>query len=457
MAGLLDFMDSDEARFGLSLLSAAGPQAVPASFGQRMASAMSSFEAQKRAEEERRAMQAYREMQTEALRQQAAERQLRAAELQRAQQLMQTKQEAAPNLFVSPAQAAMAGGAQAGSVGPTMANAQRMETGPQSPQFDVQAALRAGYTPEEIEKLAKLRDINMQRVARTIEGRDPQGRPVTMQVDEFGRPVGAPIQQWKAPVVVNQGDRQTFVDPATMGQVGQFGINMSPSERDASARGWASNAVAQGNLDVARSRLAFDQQGGGKPQFHDGAWYTPPTANNPQGSIIKTPGYAPPKGSLEAQQAASGKILDIIGEAEALIPKATGSYVGAGLDMAGRAIGVGTSGANTIAQLKGLEGALMMAQPRMEGPQSDKDVALYRQMAAQIGDPTLPTETKMAALSAIRRLNERYAGTPQTPTFRTPPPDAVSQLRMYRNDPVRRRQFDEVFGPGAADAALGGR
>lgn len=86
MAGLLDFMDSDEARFGLSLLSAAGPQAVPASFGQRMASAMSSFEAQKRAAEERQAMQAYREMQTEALRQQAAERQMKVGAQQRLQE-----------------------------------------------------------------------------------------------------------------------------------------------------------------------------------------------------------------------------------------------------------------------------------------------------------------------------------------------------------------------------------
>jgi len=52
----------------------------------------------------------------------------------------------------------------------------------------------------------------------------------------------------------------------------------------------------------------------------------------------------------------------------------------------------------------------MMAQPRMEGPQSDKDVALYRQMAGQIGDPTVPNKTKMAALDAIEELHRRYAG-----------------------------------------------
>jgi hypothetical protein len=52
----------------------------------------------------------------------------------------------------------------------------------------------------------------------------------------------------------------------------------------------------------------------------------------------------------------------------------------------------------------------MMAQPRMEGPQSDKDVALYRQMSGQIGDPTVPGAIKQAALETIRGLHEKYAG-----------------------------------------------
>lgn len=86
MAGLLDIFDNDQARFGLGLLAAAGPQERPMSFGQRMAGAVAAFDQQKRAEEERRAMQAYREMQTEALRQQAAERQMKVGAQQRLQE-----------------------------------------------------------------------------------------------------------------------------------------------------------------------------------------------------------------------------------------------------------------------------------------------------------------------------------------------------------------------------------
>ena len=54
----------------------------------------------------------------------------------------------------------------------------------------------------------------------------------------------------------------------------------------------------------------------------------------------------------------------------------------------------------------------MMAQPRMEGPQSDKDVALYRQMAGQIGDSSVPAAQKKAALQVIRQLHARYSAAP---------------------------------------------
>lgn len=106
----------------------------------------------------------------------------------------------------------------------------------------------------------------------------------------------------------------------------------------------------------------------------------------------------------------SRTVLDIIGEAEPLIDKATGSYAGAALDAAGRVIGESSTGAQAIAQLKALEGALMMNQPRMEGPQSNMDVELYRQMAAKIGDPVVPRAEKKAALQTVRGLHEKYLG-----------------------------------------------
>lgn len=141
-----------------------------------------------------------------------------------------------------------------------------------------------------------------------------------------------------------------------------------------------------------------------KPTYHDGALVSP------TGEVIKTPLYAPPKGSPEAQAQSSAKVLPLLDQADSLLGKATGSMLGAGADTVAGWFGKSTPGAQASAQLKALEGAIMMNQPRMEGPQSDKDVALYRQMAGQIGDSSVPVETRRAALAGIRSLHEKYAG-----------------------------------------------
>ena len=48
--------------------------------------------------------------------------------------------------------------------------------------------------------------------------------------------------------------------------------------------------------------------------------------------------------------------------------------------------------------------------PKMSGPQSDKDVLLYKEMAGRIGDPTVPASQKIAAMNSINELQARYAG-----------------------------------------------
>jgi len=102
--------------------------------------------------------------------------------------------------------------------------------------------------------------------------------------------------------------------------------------------------------------------------------------------------------------------LATIGMAEKLINQATGSGIGSAIDAAAAFVGKSTPGAQAGAKLKALEGDLVAKMPKMSGPQSDKDVLLYRQMAGQIGDPTVPNETKRAALETIRQMQERYAG-----------------------------------------------
>ena len=104
----------------------------------------------------------------------------------------------------------------------------------------------------------------------------------------------------------------------------------------------------------------------------------------------------------------AGGVKDILEMADPLLEKATSSLAGVGLDKLGQLVGLSSEGAEAAAQLKTLEGALILKMPRMEGPQSDRDQALYRQMAAQIGDATVPARIRKAAMETLKELNDKY-------------------------------------------------
>jgi hypothetical protein len=123
-------------------------------------------------------------------------------------------------------------------------------------------------------------------------------------------------------------------------------------------------------------------------------------------------------GQLDAKQA-----LDLVNQAEPLLRTATGSWVGRGMDMLAAAFGASTEGAISGAKLKALEGMLISKMPKMSGPQSDKDVETYRQMAGKIGDATTPREERLAALDTVREIQERYAG--MAPNSSRPKPSGL--------------------------------
>jgi hypothetical protein len=133
----------------------------------------------------------------------------------------------------------------------------------------------------------------------------------------------------------------------------------------------------------------------------------------------KSQGKPQDKMQVERVQTANDA-LDIINQAKQIFSqgKATQSLLGKGYDVAAGAFGASTEGARAAAQLKALGGALVSKMPKMAGPQSDKDVLLYREMAGQIADDTIPLETRAAALSTVEALQRKYAGmqdAPQSP------------------------------------------
>jgi hypothetical protein len=116
------------------------------------------------------------------------------------------------------------------------------------------------------------------------------------------------------------------------------------------------------------------------------------------------------QGSIDKKALTAGGVNDILDLADPLIDSATGSAIGAGRDKLASAFGVAPEGAQAIAQLQVLQASLMMAQPRMEGPQGEKDVILYQQAAGNLGDPSVPGPIKKAAVKTIRELQKKYAG-----------------------------------------------
>lgn len=89
-------------------------------------------------------------------------------------------------------------------------------------------------------------------------------------------------------------------------------------------------------------------------------------------------------------------------------PLPTGSGVGSAVDAVGGFFGMSPDGSIEAQQLKAVGGALTAKMPRMEGPQSDKDTALYREMAAMIGDASVPVQRRRNALDTVKELWAKY-------------------------------------------------
>jgi hypothetical protein len=116
-------------------------------------------------------------------------------------------------------------------------------------------------------------------------------------------------------------------------------------------------------------------------------------------------------------------VLDVAKRAELVLPKASSGIISNLFTMATDAAGIPTDKSAADAQLRVLGGQLTLAQPRMEGPQSNADSILYQQMAASVANPNVPYQTRMKALNTVIELNEKYAATPTAP-----PPGSVRRI-----------------------------
>ena len=102
---------------------------------------------------------------------------------------------------------------------------------------------------------------------------------------------------------------------------------------------------------------------------------------------------------------------DLIDEARTNLADASGGYAGTALSAAKGAAGISDKTTQANQKLKLIGGWMVSNVPRMEGPQSDFDVKNYREMAATVGDTTIPIKDRIAALDTLQQLQSKYSGT----------------------------------------------
>ena len=387
-----------------SALSQAGPQALQA---------MQQVKDRQRLAEQDKQQQAMRALQMQQAQMQLAEAQRAAAERQKLSDL-------AAQSVLTPDQVAMRANG-----GPTMAASQAAQTA--SPDFDWKRYTSglAGINPMMALQIQQSMRKEQPKLSKLEQMRDPQGRMVNVAVFEDGTSKVLPYGVKPEIALQNLGNRVVAIDKNDTGNGASFAMGTSPDtiyqggvtmrgQNLTDARSREANTI---NKEAARVQIINDPNQG--PLLIDkGTGLARPAVGLDGKPVPSEKSAADKKGAKEA--------LSLIGQAESIIPGATGSIAGDLLDRAAAAIAVSTPGAQGTAQLKAIEGALMMRQPRMEGPQSNADAQLYRQMAAQIGDPWVPRATKLKALETVRSIQERYAGGGDTPS------DIADIMNKYR-------------------------
>ncbi|MEG2267859.1 MAG: hypothetical protein RSC68_26475, partial [Acinetobacter sp.] len=207
-------------------------------------------------------------------------------------------------------------------------------------------------------------------------------------------------------------DNQTAVDNNI--RTNQTSENNSIRTAETSRYSTDVNAQTAANkLSVEQAKIELEQKKGTVQQFGDGLYMVYPNGSavpisSPTGQPI-TKSNSALKATVEEERQRTQKVSVTLDEVDKLLDDATGSGIGRLVDGGARIFGVATPGDIATAKLGTLGGQLVALMPKMSGPQSDKDVEMYKQMAGKLDDPTIPVEIRKAALGTIRELNNKYS------------------------------------------------
>lgn len=238
----------------------------------------------------------------------------------------------------------------------------------------------------------------------------------------FGRYKGVQDPKYTLTTEDNVLDNQTSADNNVRDNTTSAENNIRTNQtsennnvRTTSASMYSTDKVAdtaQKKLSFDQARLEFEQKKGIVQQFGDNMYMVYPDGSavpisSPAGQPV-TKANPTTKNSIAEEQQRTQKVSVTLDAIEGLLDDATGSGIGRLVDGGARLFGVATKGDVATAQLGTLGGQLVALMPKMSGPQSDKDVEMYKQMAGKLDDPSIPIEIRRAALGTIRELNDKY-------------------------------------------------
>lgn len=110
----------------------------------------------------------------------------------------------------------------------------------------------------------------------------------------------------------------------------------------------------------------------------------------------------------EKRASDASNILDVVKQAEEILPKVSSGRLQAAVTEAGRFFGKSTEASQADRQMNILAATLVGNVPRFEGPQSNIDVQFYKDAAGDVANPDLPREDRLAALQIIKGLQQKY-------------------------------------------------
>lgn len=114
------------------------------------------------------------------------------------------------------------------------------------------------------------------------------------------------------------------------------------------------------------------------------------------------------QGEFGKKQVQAGNMMDLISEAETILPQASSGTAQAAQAGVQGFFGQSTPATKANARLGVIGAGLVSNIPRMEGPQSDRDVAMYREAAGNVANANIPTQDRLAALQTIKALQQKY-------------------------------------------------